>query len=383
MIPPTRVTPDWEEEGLLEGLDDEDARRGRIELLAELHASGVAVEELRQASAEKRLALLPLEGALMGEGERLTLREAAAAAGVDPEVVERFRQAFGLPLPAADERLLTEGDIAGIATTKVFSAAGVDFEQQLDLARVIGRNLAQIAEAMRGVMGRQLSSPEDTERDAGLRFAEMARASVPAIGPLLENILLQHLRAQVRSDVFAFTGAAGAQVTIAFADLVGFTRLGEEVPAEQAGAVGRRLGELAGDVATAPVRLVKLIGDAAMLACRDPEPVVRATLDLVAAADAEGEAFPQIRAGIACGEAVNLGGDWFGRPVNLASRITDRARPGSVLVSEEVQAALAEAGFAFSDAGRKKLKGVRDQPRLFRVRTRETAGQGDGGRVLS
>lgn len=110
---------------------------------------------------------------------------------------------------------------------------------------------------------------------------------------------------------------------------------------------------------------------------------LRATLDLVAAADAEGEAFPQIRAGVACGEAVNLGGDWFGRPVNLASRITDRARPGSVLVSEEVQAALAEAGFAFSDAGRKKLKGVRDQPRLFRVRTRETAGQGDGGRVLS
>lgn len=362
------MTGSWEAEGLLEGVDG-DAREARIELLDELHASGVELEELRQASADNRLALLPLEHALMGDGERLTLDEAADAAGVDAEVLKRFRQAFGLPLPRPDERLVTEGDIAGIATTNVFSVAGVDFEQQLDLARVIGRNLAQIAEAMRGVIGRELSSPGDTERDAGLRFAEMARASVPAIGPLLENILLQHLRAQVRSDVFAFTGAAGQQVTIAFADLVGFTRLGEEVPAEQAGAVGRRLGELAGDVATAPVRLVKLIGDAAMLACRDPEPVLRATLALVAAADAEGETFPQIRVGVACGEAANLGGDWFGRPVNLASRITDRARPGSVLVSEDVRASLGDHAFEFSDAGKKKLKGVHDEPRLYRARS--------------
>lgn len=364
------MSVDWEAEGLLVGLEA-DARRGRLELLEELHAVGADVEELRRATTEHRLALVPLERALVDDGERLTLREAAARAGIDPEVLERLRQAFGLPRPGEDERLLTEGDVRGIATTRVFTEAGLDLEQQLDLARVMGRNLAQIAEAMRGVIGRGVRRPGDTELEVGLRFAALARAAVPAVGPALENILLNHLRAQVRSDVFALSGAdveAGQEVTIAFADLVGFTRLGEEVPAERAGAVGRRLGELAGNVAVPPVRLVKLIGDAGMLASRDTERVLDAALSLVAAADAEGEDFPRIRAGIACGEAVNLGGDWFGRPVNLASRITDQARPGSVLVAEPVRAAVDDDAFTFSRAGKKRLKGVRDEPELFRAR---------------
>lgn len=134
-----------------------------------------------------------------------------------------------------------------------------------------------------------------------------------------------------------------------------------------------------------PTRVTPDWEEEGLLEGLDDEDARRGRIELLAELHASGVAVEELpgQAGVACGEAVNLGGDWFGRPVNLASRITDRARPGSVLVSEEVQAALAEAGFAFSDAGRKKLKGVRDQPRLFRVRTRETAGQGDGGRVLS
>ena len=72
-------------------------------------------------------------------------------------------------------------------------------------------------------------------------------------------------------------------------------------------------------------------------------------------ADAD-EAFPPLRAGIACGQAVHRWGDWFGTPVNLASRLTTRARPSTVLVAEEVRAAI-DDGYTFSDAGRKKLKG--------------------------
>ena len=160
-------------------------------------------------------------------------------------------------------------------------------------------------------------------------------------------------------------------MAVCFADLVGFTRLGEEVPPEELGGVVGRLGDLASDVARRPVQLIKLIGDAAMLVSPEPAPLVDAALRLVEASEAEGEQFPRLRAGLALGAALNRGGDWYGHPVNLASRITGVARAGSVLVAEEVHDAVGEDGYRWSAAGRRRLKGVRGETRLFRVRPAE------------
>ena len=91
------------------------------------------------------------------------------------------------------------------------------------------------------------------------------------------------------------------------------------------------------------------------------------TLRLVDMA-AEDEAFPPLRAGIACGQAVHRWGDWFGTPVNLASRLTARARPSTVLVSAEVREAMNGAPYEFSDAGRKKLKGFSAPVHAYRAR---------------
>jgi len=128
-----------------------------------------------------------------------------------------------------------------------------------------------------------------------------------------------------------------------------------------------RLDEIARDVAHGPVRLVKLIGDAAMLASADTEAVVGATLDLLEGMARGGEGFPLIRAGIASGPVLSRGGDFYGAPVNLASRITGAARPGSVLVTSEVRAETEES-FAFSTAGRKHLKGIHGAVEIHRCR---------------
>jgi adenylate cyclase len=112
---------------------------------------------------------------------------------------------------------------------------------------------------------------------------------------------------------------------------------------------------------------VKMIGDAAMLVSPDTDALLDAALALVAAAEAEGEGFPQLRAGVAHGPAVPRAGDWYGRPVNLASRITAIARPGSVLASEEVHDAAAN-GYRWSFAGSRRLRGIGHEVRLFRVR---------------
>jgi adenylate cyclase len=111
-----------------------------------------------------------------------------------------------------------------------------------------------------------------------------------------------------------------------------------------------------------------------MLAAGEPEPLLAATLNLLAAAEAEGEDFPQLRAGAAVGMAVPRAGDWFGRPVNLASRITAVARPGSLLAEEELRSSSPDA-YRFSFAGQRRLHGIREPVRLFRVREL----QGDSG----
>src|SRR5262249_28645589 len=151
------------------------------------------------------------------------------------------------------------------------------------------------------------------------------------------------LRRATQSEVISAIERSGGslpgsrEVAVCFADLVGFTRLGEEVPPDELGRLAVRLEALATDAAEPPVRLIKILGDAAMLASVEPAPLLETALNLLDAADAEGEDFPQLRAGAALGPALSRAGDWFGRPVNLASRITQVARPGSLLAEREIR----------------------------------------------
>jgi adenylate cyclase len=120
------------------------------------------------------------------------------------------------------------------------------------------------------------------------------------------------------------------------------------------------------------VRLVKMIGDAAMLVSAEPRALLDAVLALVAAVEAEGEEFPPLRAGVACGVGLSRGGDWFGAPVNLASRITDKTRPGAVVVSAEFKDLIGDDGYGWTKLpGRRKFKGISDDQVLFRVRRAE------------
>ena len=103
-------------------------------------------------------------------------------------------------------------------------------------------------------------------------------------------------------------------MSIAFADLVGFTRLGENLDPAELGAVAERLEALGIEVAEPPVRLIKTIGDAVMLQSADTDALFSATLALLDAAEEADDDFPALRAGVAHGEALERAGDWFGRP---------------------------------------------------------------------
>jgi adenylate cyclase len=365
-------TPDFNAEGLLDGIEGED-RKARLQLLEQLHAAGVPLEELKQAVAEERLALVPVELVLGAEG-KYTAAEVAERAGLDPEYLRRERLALGLPVPGDDAAVYTDEDVEAARRAARFLEAGMNVEGSVDAARVIGEAMSRVAATVRSLVGQSLARPGDTERDLGLRYAEATRATAPLVGPMLEYVLHQHVRQQLRTDVITRSEIASGEVlpgsrdvAVCFADLVGFTRLGAEIPAEELGAVAGRLAELATETATSPVRLVKTIGDAAMLVSPEPRPLLDAALGLVTAVESEGDDFPLVRAGVASGSAISRGGDFYGHPVNLASRVTGIARPSSVLVSEDVHEA-APDDYQWSFAGEHRLKGIDGRVRLFRAR---------------
>ena len=363
---------DFEAEGLLEGLEGDD-REARLALLGDLAEDGVGLDELREAVAAGRLALLPVERALLGDGHRYTFGEVAEEAGIDPGLLRRAIAALGIPIPAPDERTLTDADVDAAKRLKEIRDTGLPEEGILQVARTIGMATSRIAVANRELVGRNLVQEGDNEHELALRFASAARSLLPQVGPVLTFALQTHLVEQIRRDVIGAADLAAGEiggatdVSVGFVDMVDFTKLGEQIPAEELGLVASRLEELASEVTESPVRVVKLIGDAAMIVSPDPPALADAALRLIEAAEREGEDFPLLRAGLAHGTALSQGGDWYGHPVNLASRITDVARPGSALADQAAKEAFGE-DFHYSSAGERKLKGIKGGVRLFRVR---------------
>jgi adenylate cyclase len=370
------VPTDFEAEGLLDGVDDERARRARLELLQTLEEEGFSLDELRRAATEDRLVLLPLERVLEGEGPRYTPEEVAERTGVDLEFQAEARRALGAPTPEPGERTLTQEDLELALRAKQLLDGGIPRDAFLEITRVMSQAMATVAAAFATIFGDALLRPGDTERDLGLRYAEAMRELGPLAAPALQQMLNLRLREQIRQAVVGQAELRsgrlpGAQsITVGFVDIVGFTSLGEEVPPDELGALVGRFERRVEEAVIPPVRLVKTIGDAAMLASTDAAPLARTTLNLVEASEADDG--PLLRSGLAAGEAINRAGDWYGRPVNLASRLTAFARRGSVVASREVREAAGE-GFAWSPVGRRRFKGVRGEVEVYRVRSRNSA----------
>jgi adenylate cyclase len=248
---------------------------------------------------------------------------------------------------------------------------GLPREALLQGAREFGEAAAQAANASRLLVAESFIRPGDTEQEVALRYAAAARALHPPTQETLKYLYTSHLREQVRNDMIAAADlkqgriAGTRQVAVCFADLVGFTSLGQEAGAEHLGTVATTFRSLATEVARPPVSLIKMIGDAAMLVAPEPERLLDAALSLIART--EQEELPQLRAGVAMGEALNRWGDWYGSPVNVASRVTSVARPSSVLATREVRDA-APDDFAWSFAGRQRLKGLASEVALYRCR---------------
>jgi adenylate cyclase len=351
----------------------------RIRVAEAFVDSGLAIEDLGRLVAEGHVTFPNLE-AVFGEpvpASDTTLADFAARIDRDPDLIRRVYTQLGLPQPHDDDRLRAD-DLESLREFLfVFDARAVGLGDDflLRAARVCGDSVRHLVEAVSAMMREELmpamarSSTEAPRVRGGGPFA--------VTGALTAWLLRRHLEAVIHGNivenverVMEETGIGRRRdlhpPAIAFLDLSGFTGLTGVEGDEEAAKLALRLSDLVQEsTASRRGRAVKSLGDGVMLHFREPSEAVAAALDLVDAVPMAG--LPPVRAGIASGPVVFRDGDYFGRAVNMASRITDYARPSEVLVSETVAELGAPTGSAFEELGAVELKGIREPVRLFRA----------------
>ncbi|PBA32536.1 adenylate/guanylate cyclase domain-containing protein [Mycobacterium intracellulare] len=357
---------------LVEGLEGT-ARTERAELVRWLFEQGITAEEIRATNPPLLLATRHIIG---DDGTYVSTREISETHGIDLGLLQRVQRAIGLVRvddPDAAVHMRADGEAA--AFTQRFVELGLDPEHVILVVRVLAEGLSRTAEVMRYSALSAIMRPGASELEIAQASKALVTKIAPMLGPMIQHMLFMQLRHMMETEAInAAERAAGKplpgarQISVAFADLVGFTRIGEAVTPEELGHLANRLAILARDMTVPPVRFIKTIGDAVMFVCPEPQPLLDVVLKLVEAVDSDND-FPRLRAGVASGMAVSRAGDWFGSPVNVASRVTSVARPGTVLAADSVWDVIGERGeFSASFAGSRHLKGIKGEVKLFRIR---------------
>jgi adenylate cyclase len=327
-----------------------------LEHLAEL---GVSVEEMQQADRAGTLVSAGVERLLSG-GRWMTIAEVADRTGLDVDIVDRVQRAIGLS--PTMEAIYDERSVAAFAAAAEFFG----MEQTLQFSRVVGSAVTRIIDAATSLFANEVVA--NLER-SGASELEIARSSEDATRLLLtlpetvEAIFPAYVRDAVRRmRLTQQQPSGGVRVAVGFVDLVGSTALANRLSGPE---LARAVGEFeaaAYDLAlTHDSRVVKFIGDEAMVVSPDPAAVCAIELELCAVA-ANHPVLTGARAALDVGETIAQDGDYYGPVVNAAARLTSVAGPGQVLGTLDVQRALvATGGYGFASAGTHQLRGF-DRP---------------------
>ncbi len=346
------------------GGEDDGGGRGNAgcaDLARRLEALGFDAGVVGRAAEHGELAQLAVERVLADE-RRFTAGEIAERSGLEAEEFVAHMTALGRPRPGLDERAFGDEDLEAARRIAAFAALGLPRERLLEQARVFRPALGHVAEAVLELVAETALLQTQDETEFAVALAELAEGLAPFAEPLLGYVLRLQLRQGLRDLVVQEAELAAGRlpdtrtVTVCFADLTGFTEFGERATPGELSSLTERFGELAVAAAGAEVRLVKMLGDAAMFVAPDTDAVLGAALTLVETAAAEGAGFPAVHAGVARGSAVARAGDWYGAPVNRASRLTGVARPGQVVADSATRAAASR--WRWSELGERPLKGV-------------------------
>jgi class 3 adenylate cyclase len=325
----------WQQAGIYD--PEAPGAADRLELLEYLSEQGCDLEEMVEADARDRLFGLAGDRILRPSRPRYDCEAAAVELGTDAATVSRAWRSFGLPAPV--EPVLGRQDIEALRTwLLVRDLVGPDAATAL--ARVLGSGAARLAEATSSVMRGDPHNPMDrglsgSEALTARAYAD-ATSLVPQIGNVLDAVHRHHLEAARRHFELVAPSPGAVRCGVGFADLSGFTEMSAAMPMAS---LSKLLSEFE-DIATDTVhdlggRVVKFLGDAVMYVAPTVPLLARITCALVEHPEAASAGLTA-RAGIAYGDMLAQDGDYFGPPVNLASRLVAIAKPGEILASPSV-----------------------------------------------
>jgi adenylate cyclase len=378
--------------GLLEAAEDSTfAIRdiNRVRLADALEREGIPLEDMAAAKTAGRLSLDFLDELFLDAVplRAQTFDELAEKLGISFEDLTRLYTAWSLPAPQPGQQI-REDDATILEALTVFSQTGLDPEILVPATRFFGDNVRRIAEGQVSFFRSNVIEPMVAAgmplRDVVETMAPMSAALQPAGRALLSWLHGRHFETLAFQEVVLIIEqimqeAGFAQrrpvspPAIAFMDLSGYTLLTEQTGDEVAAKLAEELSEMVGHAAQSHGgHVVKLLGDGVMFHFADPGDAIRCGLGLLDRAAELG--LPRARMGVNAGAVVFRDGDYFGRTVNVAARITDYARPGEVLASEDAVSSTRSDGFTVAEIGSVLLKGMEQPVRVFRATTPDSPG---------
>lgn len=328
------------------GTDGSDPRTATQQALVELlRALAVPAADIEQSERDGTLILLAIDQLALAQDLRYDLHDAIEITGLPDDELRHIWRSLGFPDPPPGERMFSQVDLDNLGAVAGLLHSGVVTPQvAYGMTRVVGSSMSRIASALvdavsaRAEQALQASDGEDpVVLDA---LATEGAGFLPMFPAVLEQAWRRHLQAAARRRLLRTEGDDTAGLVVGFADLVGFTALAQQVTDEELAEVVDQFEHLAYDVVVAGGgRVLKMIGDEVMFVVDDPRAAAEIALGL---ADASRDAaqLSDVRVGMALGPVLEREGDAYGPTVNLASRITSIAYPGSVVVSPDLRAAL-------------------------------------------
>jgi adenylate cyclase len=366
----------WVKAGLVPQYDGTwtPAAASHVRIVARLRERGHTVQRIREASQSGKLAFGYIDELLPSTEARYSLQEAAREIDLDQALIERLTTAMGLSAISAQG--ISEEDLQVLRYGAEVLAAGLPLPALLQIVRVYGQAMAQVADAEVRLFHLYLHEPLMRDGVPGVEVAqamegmtrEMLPFAVPFINYLHGRMLGYFVEQDVIGHIEADLGDGAAEegrmrVAIAFADLAGYTKLTEERgEAEAVGAV-ERFVETVEQTLPIDARVIKTLGDEAMIVGADAAALTNWAVGLGVQLP---PGSPPPRIGIHSGAALYRDGDYYGREVNRAARVVARAAGGEVLVTRPVVDMAGRAdGLAFERIGEVVLKGFNEPTELF------------------
>jgi adenylate cyclase len=367
----------WVREGLVPQYEGTwtPAAASHVRIVARLRERGHSVERIKEASQSGKLAFGYIDELLPSSEARYTLKQAARELDVDEQLIERLVAAMGLNALSTEE--ITQEDLQVLRYGAEVLAAGLPLPALLQIVRVYGQAMAQVADAEVRLFHLYLHEPLMREGVPGVEVAqamegmtrEMLPFAVPFInylhgrmlGYFVEQDVIGHIESDLDDEETAEEGRM--RVAIAFADLAGYTKLTEEQGEAQAVSAVERFVETVEQTLPIDARVIKTLGDEVMVVGADAGALTSWAVGLAAELPAGS---PPPRIGIHSGAALYRDGDYYGREVNRAARVVARASGGEVLVTRPVvDAASRQDGLEFELIGEVVLKGFNEPTELF------------------